>query len=105
MWTSIGNYDESDLPRAHDAGHVRDFPRSRHLRGDPGLVCLFLPRDTQAEYVAPAVIYAVPTPVPRYVIPSLPGHWLRVRLHLQRCCPRRTVRCPRAGKFFSAEWS
>ena len=36
MWTSIGNYDESDLPRAHDAGHVRDFPRSRHLRGDPG---------------------------------------------------------------------
>ena len=36
MWTSIGNYDESDLPRAHDAGHVRDFPRSRHQRGDPG---------------------------------------------------------------------
>ena len=25
-----------DSPRAHDAGHVCDFQRARHVRGDPG---------------------------------------------------------------------
>ena len=35
MWASKGTYDESGLPRAHDADHVRDVQRSRHVRGDP----------------------------------------------------------------------
>ena len=35
-WTSKGKCDESGLPRAHDADHVREVQRARHVRGDPG---------------------------------------------------------------------
>ena len=34
---SKGEYNESDVPRAHDADHVRDVQRAHHVRGDPGL--------------------------------------------------------------------
>ena len=36
MWTSEEMYDESSLPRAHDAVRVRDAQRARHVRGEPG---------------------------------------------------------------------
>ena len=55
MWIPKGNYDESGLPRAHDADHVQDVQRSRHVRGDPGRFVSVVLVTREPKYVVLAV--------------------------------------------------